>query len=71
MVFYQSLFDILRYKWKRTASGQSESETRWDVPVDAMKEVEYRFKHYGHYKTLNGTIVPYEGTSNSFKVQST
>ncbi len=68
MFFSQSLVNILRYKWKKTASGQSESETQWDVPADAMKGVEYRFKHYGHYKTLNGTISPYEGESNSFKV---
>jgi len=59
---------ILRYKWRRTVGGQSESETRWDVPTEAKQGVEYRFKHYGHYKTLDGRILPYEGVTNSFKV---
>ncbi|XP_046453897.1 neutral ceramidase-like [Daphnia pulex] len=54
--------------WERTSAvGQSEAHLRWIVPADTP-EGEYRISHFGHYKNIDASVVPYYGTTQSFSV---
>nr|CAH0108394.1 unnamed protein product [Daphnia galeata] len=54
--------------WERTSAvGQSEAHLRWIVPADTP-DGDYRISHFGYYKNIDASIVPYNGTTESFKV---
>jgi neutral ceramidase len=40
---------------------------RWIVPADTP-DGDYRISHFGYYKNIDASIVPYNGTTESFKV---
>ena len=63
----EPFFNCERFHWRRTGKWVSQAETRWDVPADAL-DGEYRFVHYGYWKSPDGKTTAYTGTSNSFRV---
>jgi hypothetical protein len=69
-VFFSLLISLFTFSffWERTSAvGQSEAHLRWIVPADTP-DGEYRISHYGHYKNIDASIVPYNGTTQSFNV---
>lgn len=60
-----------RFYWTRTSSlwGHSQVTVTWDIPQDAEPGT-YRIRHFGHSKNLIQVIIPYEGTSSRFRVES-
>lgn len=65
------LTDSHRFMWKRTASllGHSTVTVEWDIPTSVISGV-YRIKHFGHEKSILGSIHPYTGTSGTFIVEA-
>lgn len=56
------------FYWEKTSAvGQSEAHIRWIVPENTPAG-EYRISHFGHYKNIDATVVPYSGTTQSFTV---
>jgi neutral ceramidase len=60
-------FDTIFY-WQKTSGGMSEAEVRWMVPSTAS-DGEYRFSHFGYHKNIDGGVLPYNGTSQTFQVK--
>ncbi|XP_064457109.1 neutral ceramidase B-like [Ornithodoros turicata] len=60
-----------RFYWKRTSTlwGHSQVTVTWDIPKDAEPGL-YRIRHFGHSKNLLQLIMPYEGTSGRFRIES-
>ncbi|OLN96326.1 Neutral ceramidase 1 [Colletotrichum chlorophyti] len=59
---------FLVYTWTRTnwLLGHSEVVIGWETGGDGAAAGTYRFKYYGDWKPLIGSITPFEGTTNSF-----
>lgn len=56
-----------KFHWKRHLAAQSRVTIEWQVPADAPAG-NYRLVYYGDSKKSNGTITPFTGTSQSFRV---
>lgn len=60
----------LVFKWKRTSEilATSEVEITWetDREVDQLAKGVYRLRYFGDWKSLGGTITPFEGKSAAF-----
>lgn len=57
------------FKWHRRGIAASEVSVEWHIPADALPGT-YRLVHFGHAKSLNGAIKPYQGASGVFEVRS-
>ena len=59
----------LVYRWKRTSTvlGTSEVTIEWEVQDEDVPG-EYRMRYSGDSKSLGGSITPFEGVGDSFKV---
>ncbi|TKS89297.1 Neutral ceramidase [Collichthys lucidus] len=59
-----------RFHWLKGSKQQSNSTVEWHIPLSAASG-SYRIRHFGHYKdrkNLRPVVLPYQGTSNVFKV---
>lgn len=61
----------LVFRWKRTSDllATSEVEIVWETDREHVDEVErgvYRLRYFGDWKSLGGTITPFEGVSGVF-----
>ncbi|ROV98109.1 hypothetical protein VPNG_08605 [Cytospora leucostoma] len=61
----------LLFEWRRTSDvlATSEAEITWETDREDDGEVErgvYRLKYFGDWKSLGGTITPFEGTTAAF-----
>jgi neutral ceramidase len=54
-----------RYRWSRQGIAGSLATITWDVPLDAATGT-YRIRHFGDYKSFDGDIHSFTGTSGSF-----
>ncbi|XP_063076841.1 neutral ceramidase [Engraulis encrasicolus] len=63
-----------RFHWLKGSGGLSNTTVEWHIPTAAQTGI-YRIRHFGHYKQRKGitgsTILPYNGTSDEFKVTKT
>ena len=58
------------FSWRRTLSSSSEVRVQWDVPPETPTDTNYRMRHFGYHKAINGSIYPYVGTSQTFNVRN-
>lgn len=60
---------FLTYHWARTSTvlGTSEATIQWEIEPYAVPGL-FRIKYYGDAKSIGGSITPFEGTSDVFRV---
>ncbi|XP_030058950.1 putative neutral ceramidase C isoform X2 [Microcaecilia unicolor] len=56
-----------RFIWTKGAQGTSNATVEWYIPETTKLGI-YRIRHFGHYRTLLISSIPYEGLSSEFEV---